>query len=383
MVDKYSIRELNESNVLAIIIQHKIISRADISKVSELNKATISSIVSTLTEKKLIKEVGIGISQGGRRPVMYCFNEKAGLSLSIDIGSDYLSSILTYLDGTIVIHKEVLHEKINQKDIFEKLCLLIDEYFEISPKTPYGIVGITLGIHGIVYENNIIFTPNYHLAGMNISDYLQNRYKVPITLENEANLSVLGEWYFSTYLSNLVSISISSGIGAGIIIDNSLYKGVKGYSGEIGHTIVVPNGRKCPCGNLGCIERYASEHVLLMEYGSNKGEDVSFEDFKKNYLAGETTSKEIIDSFVYYISLGLNNVIKLFSPEVIIINSKFTNELDGIIEKIKDNLSTPVNRNTTIKASELREQATLLGGAYININNFLPSHNITTIQKDK
>ncbi|MDQ0253240.1 putative NBD/HSP70 family sugar kinase [Evansella vedderi] len=370
IVDSHFIRELNESKVLEMIIKKRLISRAEISKVCGLNKATVSSIVKSLVQKNLIEEVGIGDSKGGRRPVMFRFQEKAGLSLSIDIGYNYISSMLTYLDGTKIDYRNTTVE-IKRESILNELITIINNYIKASPKTYYGIIGISIGIHGIINDNEIIFSPNYNLSKLNFSEELEKHFNIPIVLENEANLSALGEKFCSTNTANLICISIGSGIGSGIIIDNKLFKGRKGFSGEIGHTILVPHGLECPCGNYGCFEQYASEKSLLMEYSKYKGRDVTFNELKNAYNTKENYAVRIVDKFIHFMAQGINNLINSFNPELVIINSKFTNEIDGTIEKIEESLFSKMNNYSAINSSKLGKEAPLLGGNYINILNFL------------
>lgn len=376
IADKQYIREINEILVLDIIISSSMISRAEVSKVTGLNKATVSSIVKSLEEKELIYEEGIGDSNGGRRPVMYKFKAFAGLSLSIEIGFNYISSSLTYLDGTI-IQSNTKKQMIHRETIIDSLIQIIEQYNQQAPQTRYHIIGLTIGIHGIVDEDNIIFTPYYDLSQLNILEQLKSKYPFPIRLENEANLSALGEKFLTSDYGNLISISVGSGIGAGIIIDNKLYKGYRGYSGEIGHTIVVPHGQECPCGNYGCLEQYASEENLLEEYKKFKGSDKTFEDLKNDYLHGDYEAIKIIDKFITFLSIGINNLINSFNPEVIIINSRFTNEIDDVLVKIEESLRSQMNDYLKIQASSLQEKATLLGGSYINSLQFLKVNHLS------
>ena len=117
----------------------------------------------------------------------------------------------------------------------------------------------------------LIFTPYYSLTELDIASDLNKTFNIPVYLENEANLSVIGEKTFFNDYSNIVNISIHTGVGLGLIIDNKLYTGYNGFAGEFGHSIVVPNGKPCPCGNKGCLEQYVSETSLLRNYSQLKG----------------------------------------------------------------------------------------------------------------
>ena len=125
--------------------------------------------------------------------------------------------------------------------------------------TPYGIVGIAVGISGVVNNNRILFTPYYPLPQPDLGQILEDIFHLPVIVENESNFSVLGESAFHFGYKNMIHINVHDGIGMGILIGEHLYKGHDGYAGEFGHTILFPDGKPCPCGNCGCLEQYASE----------------------------------------------------------------------------------------------------------------------------
>lgn len=372
VTDKRQIREMNENMVMNIIINEETISRADISKVSGLNKASVSSIVSGFIEKNLVKELGSGESAGGRKPILVSFNEKCGVSLFIDLGENYIRYVLSYLNGKKILREEIIIFKINKKNIVKKLSQIIKENIVNSPNTEYGIIGICISIHGIVDNNQVLFSPFYNIEGLNIKEELEIEFNIPIYLENEANLSALGENIYNENKDSLISVSVHTGIGAGIILNNELYKGTGGYAGEIGHMIGVLNGIKCTCGNRGCIEKYASEKSILKLYSKkNNTSDLSFEVFQNAYLLNEKLAVDTMDIFIKFISIAINNLITTFNPKIIIINSRFTNEISGVTNKIRNNLGYKMNNDTVLKSSRLKEDSILLGGFFINRKNFL------------
>lgn len=159
---------------------------------------------------------------------------------------------------------------INKENVLENIQSIFKEFSKIKPDVPHDIVGMTIAIHGIVYENQITFTPYYDLDDYPLHEELQKIYPFPVTLYNEANLAALGEYTFSSLSKNLISISIHSGVGAGIVHDGLLEIGKHGQAGEIGHTILFPQGKLCPCGNRGCLEQYTSNKVIYNEFAALK-----------------------------------------------------------------------------------------------------------------
>jgi len=372
VTDKYAIREMNEKLVLKMIIQEEVISRADVAKRLNLNKTSVSSIVADLMDKDLIIETGSGESSGGRKPILLMFNHKAGYSLSFDVGPDYISSFLTYLDGSFVSDSYTAIEPISNGDFFDMLKEYIEKYLNQISNSTYGITGICIGLHGIVNDGILVFSPFYSLDCEKLKEEIESTFNIPVLFENEANLAALGEQKLKPTVSNLVSLSVKYGIGAGIILNESLYTGADGHAGEVGHLITAINGRQCNCGNYGCLEQYASEYNILQAYKEcTNFDNVNFMKFKQDYLENKPMAQNVMAQFIQYMVIAVNNLITTFNPEIIIINSRITNQIDGIVDQIKDQLLYKGQGNIMIKASTLDRQATLLGGVHLNSVRFL------------
>lgn len=370
--DKYSLRENNEQLVLATLIEQPSISRAQISKLIGLNKATVSDIANKLIEKQYIIEIGNGDSttSGGRKPILLQINKQAGLTLNIDLGYDYVSYLVTYLNGEVV-EKETIPVLVNQTNCVELIQQTLLKATNLAEVTSYGIVSISIAIHGIVFDKQILFTPYYDLDQINLVDQLSQQIDIPIYIENEANLAALAEKTFSTAVANLVTISIHSGVGAGVVINNELYHGRNGRSGEIGHTTLYPLGKDCPCGNKGCLEQYSSQRAVLASLQKLKNDaTLSLADLISFYKSGDTETSQLIEEFAFHISIGINNVIASYGPEKVYLNSTLVNEIPSLLSLIRKNIVSSFSLKTPIENSTLAEEAILLGGAGLSIQQF-------------
>ncbi|MBT2732461.1 ROK family transcriptional regulator [Carnobacterium sp. ISL-102] len=374
IADKYTIREQNEAIVLTNIINHSKISRSAVSKRTGLNKASISEIVKKLMNDQIIDEIGIGSgsSSGGRKPILLQLNKHAGVSLGIDVGYDYVSSMLTYLNGEILKEKRTTGTLITKENVVEIIKDIIESYTHLATELPYKIVGVTIAIHGIVFENNILFTPYYNLDKINLFKDLSKITDIPIHLENEANLTALAESTFSSKKNNLVSVSINSGIGAGIVMNGYLYGGLNGRSGEIGHMTLYPHGLACPCGNHGCFEQYCSEKSIMNQFQSLKNDfSLSIDDLVLLFERNDEQSLNLINKFIDNLSIGINNLIATFGPEIIYINSSLTRKIPCILPTVKDKMVSSFNKDTPLYESQLGTKASLLGATALAIKNFL------------
>jgi glucokinase len=227
------------------------------------------------------------------------------------------------------------------------------------------VLGIGVAAAGIIDSDNgkVAFSPN--LPGWRdvpLRDAIEQRFGTSTYLGNDANLAALGEWYFGVKkkVANLIYITVSTGIGGGIISDGKLYTGCRGAAGEIGHMTIDINGPRCNCGNVGCWETLASGTALTREairqiaQGTNTsiialvGGDISKVDAKVVFEAakqGDELAKELISRLGYYFGIGLANVVNIFNPELILIG--------GGVAKMGDLLLQPA-----IKVVEERAFAT-------------------------
>ncbi len=367
---KELIRDINTNLVLETIINKTAISRAAIAKHLGLTKATISAIVQELINKKLVIEIGSDDTSLGRKPILLSLNKKAGYVICIDLGVDTTSVLVTDLLGEDCSLKQIKTPK-NTKHLTDALIQLI-ESMKLPKDSPYGLVGITLGIHGVIANNRVSFAPYYDLTQLNLVEDLGEHFNAPVYLENEANLSVIGEMTFQYDYANIANISIHSGVGLGIIINHQLYTGYNGRAGEFGHTIVEIDGRQCPCGNKGCLEQYVSERTLLFQFADRKGlEEVSFEYFRKKFEENDPDALDIIEQFIKYMSVCVNNVLNAYNPDIVVINSSFTINFPHVMQRIEEALTSKMNSYVKIVPSALQDTSILLGGVCVAIKGFL------------
>lgn len=368
---KELIRDINSHLILECIISEGPISRADLAKKLGLTKATVSAIVQILLDHHLILEIGSASTRKGRKPILLDFHHRAGQVICLDLEPEYITAFTADLKGTHCTLKQYPAPS-SPSQVFPSLVRILEDTIQGLEKTVYGVVGICLGIHGIVHNNQIVFTPYYDLGDADLAAKLSERFQIPVLLENEANLSVLGERTFSFPYPNLINISVHSGIGMGILIDDRLYTGQHGFAGEFGHTVYMPEGRPCPCGNRGCLEQYASQRALLADLARKKRKpSLSMDDFLTLYQAGDPDALSLISDFIRYMGVGINNALNMFNPSLIIINSAFTIHIPHLTERLQSQLASPLGPCCAIRPSSLQDTAILLGGVCLSVKNFL------------
>lgn len=367
---KELIRDINKQLVLELIQKNGPISRAAISKELGLTKATISAIVQVLLDNHLVLEIGSDDTKKGRKPILLQFNKTCGYVISIDLSTDYITIMNANLAGENCALKRVENHTDDKKVIFV-LTGLIREMIGRLPESIYGAVGISLGIHGVVHDNHPVFVPYSPYTDIDFAKELETRFDIPVLLGNEANLAALGEWTHSYQTPNMLSISVHSGIGVGIIMDNALICGQNGYAGEFGHSIISVNGCPCPCGNFGCFEQYASERALLKSLSAVKGQKITADEFAVLYQKRDEDAVKTMKDFIKYMAVGVNNLLNTFNPEIIVINSTFTMNFPDVTEDIHQALSNYMQRYCHIEPSLLQDIAILLGGVSVSARHFI------------
>lgn len=376
---KNNIRETNSNLVLSEIINQPEISRATISRLTGLNKATVSEIVRKLINEHYVIETrrGESTSTGGRRPILLTVNKKAGVSFSFDLRHDRISYLITYLDGEkIEYHTEAMD--IDKENVIDIITAYIQDFQENLQKSPFGIIGVAISVHGIVHENNITLTPYFNIDEIDLVDSLEKQLNLPVHIENEANLSALAESAFDIEHDNLISFSAHTGIGAGVILNQKLYRGFNGRSGEIGHTVLYPNGIACPCGNHGCFEQYCSTTALVRKFQETKGDEfLDFNDLIDAYHAKDSATLNLILKYTKDLGIGLMNIIGTYDPEVVYINSEVVEEIPEIISLLRHYLSMTIYKNVPLQQSALGRKASLYGATVMNLKEFL---NIDSIE---
>lgn len=405
------IRNINSRLVLETIMNKQPISRAAISKELGLTKATVSAIVQELLLSELIQEIGSDDTSLGRKPILLSLNKKCGYAICVEIGTSVISAMRADLLCEDRVIKQIATPSAGR--LSDSVTGLIHSMCP-EDQSPYGLVGICLGIHGITKHNEIIFTPYYEIADIPLGSLLSAHFDVPVFVHNEANLSAVGEYaVLSGDHKNIANLSIHSGVGMGLILNGRLYTGHTGRAGEFGHTVIAKGGRRCPCGNRGCLEQYTSERAVLADYAEAlnaselKDSDESaagntihsiitrnsagipnaaeaplsagvpntavpdFTQFVSAVRSGNRTAAGILDHFIQNIAIGVSNILNCFDPEILFINSSFIREFPDLPERILAALAGSARRDLTLLPSCLNDTSTLIGGICIVVQNFL------------
>ena len=367
----------NEKLVLKEIFNHQNISRTEISKNLGINKATISSILNKLKSKSLVREVGEGDStkSGGRKPILLKVNHLYGYFISLDLTYSSVEVMYNYFDGNVIQHESYKLPNDNVSSILD----ILKEHVDVREKhdTIHGLLGMSVSIHGVVdNDQNVIYLPFHKTDGVSITEMLKEFAKVPVMIENEANLSALYERNFKHSLSinNLIALSIHKGIGAGLIINNKLYRGANGEAGEIGKTLVSKVSNNVETYHK--IEDIFSQEALLQNLSHQLGETLTLSKLIQYYKERNSVVVQEMEQFINKIAILIHNLNTQFNPNAFYVNCPLINEMPEILEEIKEQFKQYSRSEIQIKLNSNVKYATLLGGTLAIIQKVLQIEDI-------
>jgi len=380
-------KQLNIAAVLKVLRTGGKRSRAEIAEITGLTPASVTNITKFLMNAGYLNETGIGESSGGRPPVILELNPEARYVIGVDLGVGVIEVVIANLEAKILVKKTIkIEDKEDEKVyniVLNKIISMIREIIDESTIGKEKIMGIGMAVHGVVNTSTGVseFAPYYNWKKVSISQNVEDALGYPVYIDNDVRAMALGESWFGSArgIDNFITINISNGIGAGIIIDNKPYYGVDYSAGEIGHIVVDVDGPKCNCGNYGCLESIASNKSLvkkamkLIKQGietrisKNKKnvEDITIEDICEAASNGDETAITLLKEAGRYIGLAISNLVNTLNPtqvvmvgEIMLSNDYALESIKGTVKKVGFELPA---QKTRILQSTLGSNAAVIG----------------------
>lgn len=376
------IKQVNCASIYKVIEQHAPISRVKIAKVSHLAPASVTKITRHLLENGIITETERQASTGGRCAISLAPNSNNIHVIAVRIGRKLLSISRYNLLG-----KKSIDKRINIKDkngeqlintLRHELKILIDD----EQQQGNHISAISITLSGLInpQQGHIIYTPFNGLNNVPLVQIIEDDFNIPTFIGNHTRALALAEHYFGAtqQAQDSIVISIHHGVGSGIIIQGKQLLGANFNIGEIGHIQVNPAGKKCHCGNFGCLETEVSDTVIVekVEEAIIQGESFPFDNQNVNveniYQAaadGDTFCEGIIAEVGSYLGKTVAILINMLNPEKIVISGKITvaqNTLFNAIQQCIVHQTLPeFQTRIEICCSELHPNSTIASFALI------------------
>lgn len=329
-------------------------SRVEIARRMGLTRAAVTSIVNDLMQTGIIREAG-GINvHSGRPPVVLEIDPTRGFVVGIDFGATHLTILVADLGAHILEEAEI---PININDgpqaCIDQANHLLRELLAKAGRELTDINAIGVGVPGpIVSDAGMVLAPPI-MPGWDrfpIRDTLVKMWGCPISLSNDSELGALGEWAAGAGRGeqNLAYIKIGTGIGAGLLLEGQIYRGVTGSAGEIGHLTIEENGPLCACGNHGCLEAIAGGRAIAQQAQEIAQKDqrtelanikpiesITARDVASAARLGDLAAQQILNRAGTYVGIAIAGVVNMFNPGMVIIGGGVAQSGDILLEPIR------------------------------------------------
>ena len=384
-------RGINRSAILEIIRRESPIARTTIAQRLGVSLPTVMRIVDTLIEEGFVRPQGKTEWSGGRRRPLLEFNEDGYVVLGVDMGgTEKMYGAISEIGGSIINEANIDRQGTSGEECYRLLTELIDTLLDSPGLKGRRVRGIGVGAPGITHHREGVVKWAYALNWRDfpLKERLAKRYKLPITVDNDVNLAALGEhWYGAGQNTrNMVMIVDGAGIGAGIIIDGTLYRGSSEASGEIGHMIPGREFLRKSFSDFGALESAASGTAMIEKaraiLSSRKGEPqvnhLRAEDIFAAAQRGEKWASSIINEVADYLAIAVANLSVSFDPELIVLGGGVTNFANMLLEPILDRIQGVIPTPPRLVASSLGMRATVMGAIITVLHN---TSNFYVVQK--
>lgn len=320
------VRDINRRIVLNLIRTRQPISRADLARVSGLQRSTISLIVEQLIQENWVLEGPTGRLPRGRRPTFLRLNDERVI-IGVDIRPVQTTVALADANGKF-ISQEAMVTSPDSKIALQALIECINRVKRSCRGKMIEGIGISLPGRFDQSSDRLVFAPNLAWRDVDLRNPIVKETGLEVELENAANACVLAAVWFDRMEQgrNLVVVTVSEGIGTGILANGQLVRGLNGMAGEFGHVPLDSKGPICGCGSRGCWEVFASNRAALRYYleGGSESGGLTFPDLLSRAEHGDTRAAKALETMAQYLGRGMRMIVAGLAPERIIVVGDLT-----------------------------------------------------------
>ncbi|MEU7858244.1 ROK family transcriptional regulator [Nonomuraea sp. NPDC049141] len=367
--DFADVRATNLAVVLRFVREHAPCSRADIAASTGLNKATVSSLVADLIDRRLVRETGLTENRVGRPATMLVLDGSPYAAIGLEINVDYVTAVAVDLAG-----ERLLSWRRAFPGSVAAVAAIVRRVVNRMAKEDKQILGLTVAVPGLVDGQGVVrVAPNLGWLDTDVSGDLAKALRdpgFPIQADNDANLGALAEHRFGPHgaVSDLVYLTGEMGVGAGVILDGRLRRGGRGYSGEIGHIQIDPQGPECRCGRIGCLEAVAGIGAVLEHASPSPVEvELEIEEVVRRARAGDARTLALLADVGRDLGRGVAILANLLNPQVVILGGYYVPLapwlLPAVQTEVRERTIAPEAGGCQVVMSSLGYDAAALGGA--------------------
>jgi len=385
-------QELNRYLILDAIRKNGPISRAKVAQDLGISPTTVTAAVSDFIAEGLVEEAGPGEStlNGGRKPVLIQFCPDNQFLVCVSVTNSAI--VLSEVNLNAVVKRKRVTPLVNGLGpaVMDRLIESIADFLGTFPSLS-NCLGLSVVSPGIVDRERgvLLYNAKFHLTNVSVTDILEQRFGLKVWLENDANALVMAEKEMGDFDpgDNLVFVTIGDGIGTGIIVNGSVYRGAKGGAGEVGHISINKNGIRCECGNTGCLENYVGWPSVYSKICSSIVRripsviaDLCGGDLNQITPAiyhqaldmHDSLALEIADEAAQYLAQGLVTLTNILNPSAIVLGGELfqgNQRFLSIVQRyVAETALHGINDELVIRFTSLGEDDKLIGAATVALN---------------
>ena len=305
--------------------------------------------------------------------------------IGVDLGGTNLRTAIVGSDGQILVkHKEATRAVEGWMKVVARLIDNIKRQLEIGAQMGAEVFAVGVGAPGVILVDKgiVVKSPNFpDWNNLPLKAELEKALKIPVYIENDANAAALGEKWRGAGrdIKSMIHLTLGTGVGGGIILDNKIWHGADGMAGEIGHMTLIPDGRQCTCGNTGCLETYASARGIVQSFREELEKqklpaaeilkEITSEKVYQAAREGDAVARRVMKEMGRMLGIGIASLINIFNPERVVIGGGVKDAWPLFIgatheEIMKRAFQVPAER-TEIVPSLLGDDAGMVGAAAV------------------
>lgn len=361
-------KQYNRGLILQLIATNEATSRIELATTTKLTKMTITNIVSEYIEHGIVEQCEEKITEGsGRNPIRLRIAEKAPTVIGLYITRDKIEAVLCTLGLEILNRKVMPFKTLKKEEVRQYSYHVIDQ---LLAETDLKVLGIGVAVMGPVDINNGIILNPPHFFGIenvNITQFLEERYGLPVMVDHDQNSAAQAEVLFGAgkNVQDFIFLGITKGIGSGFVSDGKVFHNKMGMASELGHISIDRNGKRCACGNRGCLEVYACVDAMEEKLHKVTGENHTFQEFCK--MKKRRDVDKVLREMVNDIAVAIVSGINILHPQLVILGNECMDWDDKYVylleEKVNEEKFTQNYGRVPIRKAYFGKDSQLLGAA--------------------
>ncbi|GAA0404492.1 ROK family protein [Microbispora corallina] len=405
--DQASVRRSNLALVLRHVSTYGPCSRSAVAVATGLNKTTVTSLVSELQARGLVKETGPQHAGSVGRPSVALVLDGSGVgALGMEVNVDYIAAIATDLAGRVLIDRRIGFDAMGSGPdrSLDEMARMVEKTVADLDRLGVTPAGITVAVPGLIDAGTgtVVVAPNLGWRGVAVAERLSRADiagHIPITVDNDANLAALAEYTSGTAAGtpDLIYLTGEVGVGGGIISGGRLLGGADGFAGEVGHVMVDPSGEPCRCGRVGCWETKVGLAALVRmatpdhAYGMGpqvvRDPEERLAEIEQRQAEGDPRVDAAVTEVGRWLGFGAATLINLFNPRVIVLGGYFAKLADRLIPAAQEEMArldmTGAGDRFRFAASDLGFGAASRGAAGVVVERALSDPTAIAIRDPK